>query len=194
MNGTLVCIRLCYTRIQYSNVFCISIPVIVQSECVYYRHAAGRANHLGGFELRHQNPLEDAFVAAREKPRWSDISTASSRSPSPASTQQPRPTSPASARVRSTSPSAASTVSSTISVTGVARAASPTAARQFEPYTTFVPGFYGEIDHVFYDPKNLRCDRWIPTPPHETVLEYVALPNVLFPSDHLALVCELSYK
>ena len=29
---------------------------------------------------------------------------------------------------------------------------------------------------------------------HEEVMQYTALPNVVFPSDHLAIVCDLQWK
>lgn len=184
-----------YSTLKFTS-FVLSLLVALSSliECISCSdlHKAGRDNHLGGFELRHSIPFEDAFITAREKPRWSEVvpGGSGSRSSSPSSAQQP--SSAAAARERSSNPSAST--SAATSAARVSRAASPVGLRQFEPYTTFVPGFYGEIDHVFYDSRRLRCDRWIPTPPHAAVLDHVALPNVQFPSDHLALVCELSYK
>ena len=143
--------------------------------CVFF--TAGLGCYLGGFEFHQPIQFEDAFVAAREKPRWTDRE------------YQHQSQSQDSAYSSQTGAAAASS-SQGDGEEGSQRAA----VRQFEPYTMFVTHFHGEIDHVFYGSTHLRCDRWIPMPPHSAVIEHVALPNVNFPSDHLALVCELSFK
>ena len=138
---------------------------------------AGLGCYLGGFELQQPIQFEDSFVAARVKPLWTDRE------------YQQQSQSQDSAYSSQTGSAAASS-----SQGDGERGTQQAAVRQFEPYTTFVTHFHSEIDHVFYDSTHLRCDRWIPMPPHSAVIEHVALPNVNFPSDHLALVCELSFK
>ena len=62
------------------------------------------------------------------------------------------------------------------------------------PYTNFILSFKAVLDYVFIDRTQLLVERVVPLPSHEEVTENVALPSVDFPSDHLALVCDLKWK
>lgn len=61
-------------------------------------------------------------------------------------------------------------------------------------YTNYVLGFNGCLDYIFYDNRNLQVKEVVPFPIHEKIIEHVALPNIVFPSDHIALVCTLLWK
>ncbi|KAL3854954.1 hypothetical protein ACJMK2_014189 [Sinanodonta woodiana] len=62
------------------------------------------------------------------------------------------------------------------------------------PYTNFAKNFYAMLDHIFYDLSTLEVERVIPQPEHEEVIQHTALPSVVFPSDHIAQICELKWK
>lgn len=61
-------------------------------------------------------------------------------------------------------------------------------------YTNFTTGYSGVLDYIFIDSDWLSVTRAVPFPSHEEVTEFVALPSVYFPSDHLALVSDLRWK
>jgi 2',5'-phosphodiesterase len=61
-------------------------------------------------------------------------------------------------------------------------------------YTNFTLGFNGCLDYIYYDNTNLNVKEVIPLPSHEQVTQYQAIPNVVFPSDHLPIVCSLQWK
>lgn len=60
-------------------------------------------------------------------------------------------------------------------------------------YTNYTKGFNGCLDYIFYDLNKLKVTEVIPFPTHEEVTQNVAIPNIFFPSDHLALVCTLAW-
>jgi 2',5'-phosphodiesterase len=60
-------------------------------------------------------------------------------------------------------------------------------------YTNFVTGFCGCLDYIYVEPKLIRTLNVVPLPDHEEVTRFIALPNAVFPSDHIALVCDLSF-
>lgn len=62
------------------------------------------------------------------------------------------------------------------------------------PYTNFIMTFKAVLDYVFVDRTQLSVERVVPLPSHQEVTENVALPSIEFPSDHLALVCDLKWK
>ncbi|KAK3602054.1 hypothetical protein CHS0354_025231 [Potamilus streckersoni] len=62
------------------------------------------------------------------------------------------------------------------------------------PYTNYVKNFNAMLDHIFYDLNTLEVERVIPQPEHEEVIQHTALPSVVFPSDHIAQICELKWK
>lgn len=61
-------------------------------------------------------------------------------------------------------------------------------------YTNFTSGYSGVLDYIFIDSDHLNVVRVVPFPSHEEVTEFVALPSVYFPSDHLALISDLRWK
>ena len=60
-------------------------------------------------------------------------------------------------------------------------------------YTNFVTGFASCLDYIYIESDRLRTAAVVPLPSHEEVIRNIALPNAEFPSDHLALVCELEF-
>ena len=60
-------------------------------------------------------------------------------------------------------------------------------------YTNYVTSFQGCLDYIYIDADQLKTTRVIPLPSHEEVTRFTALPNPVFPSDHLALVCDLTW-
>ena len=60
-------------------------------------------------------------------------------------------------------------------------------------YTNFTTGFQDTLDYIFVDHTYFSEAEVIPFPSHEEVTANVALPSYTFPSDHLALVCDLKY-
>lgn len=61
-------------------------------------------------------------------------------------------------------------------------------------YTNFTCGFQGCLDYIFFDTSQLKVSEVIPFPSHEEVILHEAIPSVIFPSDHLALVSVLTWK
>ncbi|XP_064646518.1 2',5'-phosphodiesterase 12-like [Lineus longissimus] len=61
-------------------------------------------------------------------------------------------------------------------------------------FTNYTGGFQDCLDYVFIDKSKLDVTQVVPLPSLEEVTQYVALPNVVFPSDHLALVCDVQWK
>ncbi|KAJ8979548.1 hypothetical protein NQ317_017696 [Molorchus minor] len=60
-------------------------------------------------------------------------------------------------------------------------------------YTNFTAGFADCLDYIFYEKSNLAVTQVVPLPSHEEVTQNTALPSVVFPSDHIALVSDLKW-
>lgn len=60
--------------------------------------------------------------------------------------------------------------------------------------TNVTLGWTGVIDYIFIDSNWLSTQRVISFPPAEQLTEHVALPSINFPSDHIALVADLTWK
>jgi len=61
-------------------------------------------------------------------------------------------------------------------------------------YTNFVAGFSGCLDYIYVDRESLKVAKVVPLPSHEDVTLFTALPNAVFPSDHLPLICDLEWS
>ncbi|KAF5285649.1 hypothetical protein FQR65_LT13078 [Abscondita terminalis] len=61
-------------------------------------------------------------------------------------------------------------------------------------YTNYTVEFKGCLDYIFYDKTRFELVEFVPLPDEKLLEEKVALPNQVFPSDHLALVCSLQYR
>lgn len=60
-------------------------------------------------------------------------------------------------------------------------------------YTNFVTGFQGCLDYIFIEKNGLKAKSIVPMPTHQEVTQNTALPNTVFPSDHIALVCDIEW-
>ncbi|KPA82271.1 hypothetical protein ABB37_03379 [Leptomonas pyrrhocoris] len=62
------------------------------------------------------------------------------------------------------------------------------------PWTNFTLTFREVIDYVFFSSGSIEVLRTVPIPPESELTENFALPNKKFPSDHVALIADLSFK
>ncbi|GJQ66888.1 hypothetical protein Trydic_g7910 [Trypoxylus dichotomus] len=58
-------------------------------------------------------------------------------------------------------------------------------------FTNFTAGFQDCLDYIYYDKTKLAVEQVIPLPTVEELSQNTALPSVVFPSDHIALVADL---
>lgn len=61
-------------------------------------------------------------------------------------------------------------------------------------YTNYVGGFHAQLDYIYHDPKKLEVLEVVPSPEHKEVILYTALPNVVFPSDHIAQISTFRWR
>ncbi len=64
----------------------------------------------------------------------------------------------------------------------------------FQEFTNFTVSFKETLDYVFIDSAKLKTSQVIPMPSIEELSQFDAIPSVVFPSDHIALVCDLAFK
>ena len=62
-----------------------------------------------------------------------------------------------------------------------------------EHCTNYTANFKAVLDYILIDTDHLELDRLVPLPTVGEVSEFVALPSVYFPSDHLALVADVNW-
>nr|CCC90138.1 unnamed protein product [Trypanosoma congolense IL3000] len=62
------------------------------------------------------------------------------------------------------------------------------------PWTNYTMSFREVIDYIFFDASRLSVTNTVPIPPESELSENVALPNRKYPSDHVALVADLTYR
>ncbi|XP_063706039.1 2',5'-phosphodiesterase 12 [Culicoides brevitarsis] len=61
-------------------------------------------------------------------------------------------------------------------------------------FTNFTPHFTATLDYIFYESDKLEVNEVIPTPSAEELHPHVAIPSIVCPSDHVALVANLDWK
>jgi 2',5'-phosphodiesterase len=61
-------------------------------------------------------------------------------------------------------------------------------------YTNYTHGFKDCLDYIFIEEEVFEVDQVIPFPSEEELSQHIALPNIAFPSDHVALVVDLNWK
>lgn len=64
----------------------------------------------------------------------------------------------------------------------------------FPAFTNYTGGFKGTLDYIFGDKRYLEVESVIPLPSEDDLSSHLALPSVVMPSDHLALVCDVKWK
>lgn len=60
-------------------------------------------------------------------------------------------------------------------------------------YTNYTVGFTACLDYIFYQTDNLRVLQAIQTPSEEELQAHTAIPSVVCPSDHVALIADLEW-
>ncbi|KAL9881859.1 2',5'-phosphodiesterase 12 [Glossina fuscipes] len=61
-------------------------------------------------------------------------------------------------------------------------------------YTNFTHAFAACLDYIFYQSDRLSVEQIVPLPGLEELKSHKAIPSVVFPSDHVALVADLRFK
>ncbi|XP_034824735.1 2',5'-phosphodiesterase 12 [Maniola hyperantus] len=61
-------------------------------------------------------------------------------------------------------------------------------------YTNFTEGFADCLDYIFYEKSKLVVKQVIPFPSNEELKAHTALPSIVFPSDHIAVISDLEFK
>ena len=60
--------------------------------------------------------------------------------------------------------------------------------------THVVPGYVNALDWIFFDKEQLEVTAVAPLPKVEELTREVAMPSTEFPSDHVALCCDLAWR
>lgn len=61
-------------------------------------------------------------------------------------------------------------------------------------YTNYTAGFADCLDYIFYDKSNLIVTEVVPLPSVAEMALHTALPSIVFPSDHIALISSLKWQ
>ncbi|XP_065569803.1 2',5'-phosphodiesterase 12-like isoform X2 [Artemia franciscana] len=60
-------------------------------------------------------------------------------------------------------------------------------------YTNYTEGFKDCLDYIFYQANRFNVSQVVPLPSEEELSANVGLPSVVFPSDHVSLVADLTW-
>jgi 2',5'-phosphodiesterase len=60
-------------------------------------------------------------------------------------------------------------------------------------YTTYTIGFKDCIDYIFYQTDDIQVTNVVPFPLEEELKVHQGLPNIVFPSDHIACIADLKW-
>ena len=60
-------------------------------------------------------------------------------------------------------------------------------------FTNYTLGFKDCLDYIFYEKDKLQVDSVVPFPSEEELKEFDAIPSKVFPSDHIASICDLKW-
>lgn len=66
-------------------------------------------------------------------------------------------------------------------------------AYEWIPFTNYTVGFTECIDYIFYQTDALRCSQTVPPPSEAQLSEHTAIPSIVHPSDHVALVADFEW-
>lgn len=61
-------------------------------------------------------------------------------------------------------------------------------------YTNYTHLFSACLDYIFYQSDRLEVLQYAPLPTEEELKANTAIPSVVFPSDHVALIADLKLK
>lgn len=60
-------------------------------------------------------------------------------------------------------------------------------------YTNFTSGFQDCLDYIYYEKEALSVTQVVPMPSDEELTANTALPSLVFPSDHISLICDFKW-
>ena len=66
-----------------------------------------------------------------------------------------------------------------------------TSAAGYPKYTNYTQGFKDCLDYIWLEKSKFEVTQVVPFPSDEELELYTALPNIVFPSDHIALVVDV---
>lgn len=58
-------------------------------------------------------------------------------------------------------------------------------------YTNYTVGFQACLDYIFYQSDKFRVTKFVEMPDEQELSAHIAIPSVVFPSDHVAIIAEL---
>jgi len=61
-------------------------------------------------------------------------------------------------------------------------------------FTNYTQGFKDCLDYIFIERESFDVEQVIPLPSEEELSLHIALPNIVFPSDHVSVVVDLKWK
>lgn len=60
--------------------------------------------------------------------------------------------------------------------------------------TNYTEGFKECLDYIYYQMDHLQVERTVPMPTEEQLSAHIAIPSIVFPSDHVALVADFKFQ
>lgn len=60
--------------------------------------------------------------------------------------------------------------------------------------TNYTEGFKECLDYIYYQTDHLKVLRTVPMPTEEQLSANIAIPSIVFPSDHVALVADFRFE
>lgn len=60
-------------------------------------------------------------------------------------------------------------------------------------YTNFTAGFKECLDYIWFQTDVFKSNSFVELPSNEELEAHIAIPSVVFPSDHVALIAELEW-
>lgn len=60
-------------------------------------------------------------------------------------------------------------------------------------FTNFTVGFQDCLDYIYCEKNKLEVRQVVPLPSLEELTANTAIPSILFPSDHIALITDLKW-
>lgn len=60
--------------------------------------------------------------------------------------------------------------------------------------TNYTEGFKECLDYIYYQMDHLKVLRTVPMPTEEQLGAHIAIPSIVFPSDHVALVADFQFQ
>ena len=96
-------------------------------------------------------------------------------------------------RIEETHPDWSSCQEEPVSGISISHSLSMDSACGTPKFTNYTLGFKDCLDYIFYEKDKLEVDMVVPFPTEEDLMKYDAIPSKLFPSDHIASICDLKW-